>query len=179
MWANSITPGYFRTLGIPLLRGPRLQRARRNPAAPPPGTPDFRVVIVNERFARQYLADGHPIGRRIGFGTNPKRRRQSKSGARPRFQIHGRPRRHPGPGLLPASRELAAERSSTTFEPAGPRRPCSARFGRSCSGSIPPSRSTARARWTHRWPVAQPRADGRDDDSDVGALATLLAVGDS
>jgi ABC-type antimicrobial peptide transport system permease subunit len=29
------------------------------------------VAIVNERFARQYFGDGNPIGRRIGFGTNP------------------------------------------------------------------------------------------------------------
>jgi predicted permease len=71
-WANSITPGYFRTLGIPLLAGRDFSERDEITAAPPPGTPDFRVALVNERFARQYFADGNPIGRRIGFGTNPK-----------------------------------------------------------------------------------------------------------
>jgi ABC-type antimicrobial peptide transport system permease subunit len=31
------------------------------------------VVVVNERFARKYFGDQDPIGRRIGFGSDPNR----------------------------------------------------------------------------------------------------------
>jgi putative ABC transport system permease protein len=60
--ARSVTPGYFRAMGIPLLRG-RLFERRDVEGAP-------RVVIISESMARQYWPDGEdPVGRRITFNS--------------------------------------------------------------------------------------------------------------
>lgn len=61
-----VSPGYFRTLQVPLVRG-REFSAIDSDAAP-------RVVIVNERFARQYFGDVDPLGQRIkpGLSTTEK-----------------------------------------------------------------------------------------------------------
>src|SRR3990172_9594694 len=52
-----MSPGYFRTLGVPLRRG-RLFTEADDPGAP-------RVVIVNEALARRYFGPGNPVGRRL------------------------------------------------------------------------------------------------------------------
>jgi predicted permease len=70
-WANSVSPGYFAAMGIPLLAGRDFSDRDEITAPPPKGMPDFRVAIVNERFARHYFGDGSAIGRRIGFGSDP------------------------------------------------------------------------------------------------------------
>ena len=70
-WANNISPGYFRTMGIPILAGRDFTERDELTVAPPPGSPDFRVAIVNERFARHYFGDANAVGRRIGFGADP------------------------------------------------------------------------------------------------------------
>jgi putative ABC transport system permease protein len=57
---RATTPGYFDTLGIPLVRG-RDFDARDREGAP-------AVVIVNERLARRELGDASPIGRRLRLG---------------------------------------------------------------------------------------------------------------
>lgn len=51
---DSVSPGFFSTLGIPLLRGRRF-RAGDDAHAP-------QVVIVNEVFVRRYLTDCQPLG---------------------------------------------------------------------------------------------------------------------
>ena len=55
-----VTPGYFRTLGIPLVRG-RLLHEADTAEAPP-------VTLVNEAFASKYFPDEDPIGKRITWG---------------------------------------------------------------------------------------------------------------
>jgi len=62
----SATPGYFQTLGIPLLQG-RLLDARDVGDAQP-------VVVVNRRLAERYWPGEDPIGRRIDFAGTPERR---------------------------------------------------------------------------------------------------------
>jgi predicted permease len=54
---NVVSPGYFATLGIPLLRGREFTAADRDSA---PG-----VVIVNETMAARWWPDGSALGRRI------------------------------------------------------------------------------------------------------------------
>ncbi len=61
-WA-AITPGYFVAMKIPLLAG-RFFDGRDRAAAE-------RVAIVNETFARRYLADGPPLGRHVATADLP------------------------------------------------------------------------------------------------------------
>ena len=56
MW-TAVSPDYFRTLGIPLVRGRVFDDRDNAPATP--------VIIVSETFARRAFGDEDPIGRRI------------------------------------------------------------------------------------------------------------------
>jgi putative ABC transport system permease protein len=56
---NSVSPGYFPTLGIPLLAG-RTFTDGDTGAAP-------RVVLVNEEVVARYFAEGGALGKRISF----------------------------------------------------------------------------------------------------------------
>ena len=59
---NRVSPGYFDTVGTPLLRG-RAFDERDRPDAP-------RVAVVSETFAARFFAGADPIGRRIGFANS-------------------------------------------------------------------------------------------------------------
>jgi predicted permease len=59
---NIVAPGFFGTLGIPLLAGRDFDH-RDSLEAP-------KVVIISERMARHFA--GHPIGQRIGSGANAR-----------------------------------------------------------------------------------------------------------
>ena len=59
---NAVTPGYFDTMGIPLLEGRDFDRRDIRK--------DSRVAIVNEHFARHFFGDRSPIGRHLGHGTD-------------------------------------------------------------------------------------------------------------
>ena len=58
---NYVTPGYFRTAGITLLRGRDFTTADVNDR---PG-----VIIVSESFAKHFFGSTDVIGKRIGYGT--------------------------------------------------------------------------------------------------------------
>jgi predicted permease len=57
---NYVAPGFFETLGLPLVAGRDLADSDRL------GAP--QVAIVNEVFARYYFKNENPIGRRFGLG---------------------------------------------------------------------------------------------------------------
>jgi len=61
MTTVSITPNYFRTMHIPLMRG---RDIAETDTAKSPG-----VVVVNEKFVRQYFPNEDPIGRRLEIGN--------------------------------------------------------------------------------------------------------------
>ncbi len=69
---NAISPGYFATLGVPLLEG-------RDFSDRDTGTLQHRgipfpvpnVIIVNEKLAKRYFGNRSPLGRHIGFGNEP------------------------------------------------------------------------------------------------------------
>jgi predicted permease len=69
-YMNSISPGYFATLGVPVLAG---RDFRFNDTATiHHGKFDVpTVAIVNEKFAKAYFADGNAVGRHVGFGSDP------------------------------------------------------------------------------------------------------------
>jgi putative ABC transport system permease protein len=58
-----VTPGYFRTMGIPVLRGRGIEAGDRLGA---PG-----VVVINQTLARQAWPDGDAVGRRLLLGGGP------------------------------------------------------------------------------------------------------------
>jgi predicted permease len=59
-----VTPGYFETLGIPLLRGRSLTRDDRG-AAP-------QVMVINEALAKKYFPNEDPVGRQMAFWGTPR-----------------------------------------------------------------------------------------------------------
>jgi predicted permease len=61
---NAISPGYWQTMGIPLLEG-------RDFDARDEGK-KMTVAIVNRKFATHFFGNQSPIGRHIGFGDGPK-----------------------------------------------------------------------------------------------------------
>ena len=76
-YCNEVSPGYFKTMGIGLVRGREFD-ARDEGAGPeaPKGQNNgygsgFRHVVVNESFARKYFGERDPLGRHVGFGGNP------------------------------------------------------------------------------------------------------------
>jgi len=65
---DSVTPGYFETLRVPLRAG-RTFRATDTADAPP-------VVVINEALARKYFPNENPLGRRlrVDWGADPPMR---------------------------------------------------------------------------------------------------------
>jgi predicted permease len=58
-WVDGISPGYFKTMGIPVLAGRDFDdRDVRSKAS---------VMIVNETFARHYFGNENPVGRHVGL----------------------------------------------------------------------------------------------------------------
>jgi predicted permease len=59
---NEVSPGYFRTLGIPLISGREFTRSDAAGAA--------KVAIVNEAFARKFGLGREAVGKRMSTGGN-------------------------------------------------------------------------------------------------------------
>jgi predicted permease len=69
-WLRNVTPGYFATLGLPLLAGRDFTDDDRGRAEP--------VAIVNEGMARRLFGDGEALNRHVTwadpmFGNQPRR----------------------------------------------------------------------------------------------------------
>jgi putative ABC transport system permease protein len=60
----SVTPNYFKSMGIPLLRGREFTEQDRTGAT--------RVAIINEEMAKRYFPDEDPIGKRIHVTQGPE-----------------------------------------------------------------------------------------------------------
>jgi predicted permease len=56
---NRVSPGYFDTVGTPIVRG-RVFDERDRPGAP-------LVAVVSQAFVRKFFGETDPIGRRVGF----------------------------------------------------------------------------------------------------------------
>jgi predicted permease len=60
---NSITPGYFATMGIAILEGRDFDRRDQKD--------ESKVAIVNQKFARHFFGNKSAVGRHIGRGGAP------------------------------------------------------------------------------------------------------------
>ena len=63
-WYSSVTPDYFRTLGIRLIKG--REPAESDTADSP------KVVFISEMMARRYFSDEDPVGKRLVFGSDKR-----------------------------------------------------------------------------------------------------------
>jgi putative ABC transport system permease protein len=72
-YCNAVSPGYFKTMGIPLLAGRDFddRDVRYEAGDPKAQLPPYKVAIVNDSYAKHYFGDRNPVGRHIGFGTDP------------------------------------------------------------------------------------------------------------
>ncbi|HEV2688700.1 MAG TPA: ABC transporter permease [Bryobacteraceae bacterium] len=61
-WVNHVGPGYFATMGIPLLVGREFTNAD--------GATAPKVAVVNEKFATYFFKNENPIGRRVKIRAN-------------------------------------------------------------------------------------------------------------
>ena len=77
-YMNMIGPGYFATMGIPIVAGRDFRLSddremkRENLSDEPENerwTPT--AVMINEKFARKYFAGRNPVGMHVGFGSDP------------------------------------------------------------------------------------------------------------
>jgi predicted permease len=61
-----VTPGYFQTMGLPLVRG---RDFAPQEIEADPGRYSSKVAIINEAMARRYYGETNPLGRRFGWGN--------------------------------------------------------------------------------------------------------------
>src|SRR5262249_39947841 len=73
VWVNVVSPGWFATLGTPILAGRDVSDQDR------PGSPD--AVLVNETFVRRFLCGQRPVGATI--------RRSASGGKTDVYQVVG------------------------------------------------------------------------------------------
>ena len=67
-----IGPGFFQTIGAPLIAGRDFDERDVRPAGEQPRA--YRTVVVSESFVRRYFRDRNPIGALIGMGNRPDTR---------------------------------------------------------------------------------------------------------
>lgn len=60
---NSVSPGYFATMGTPLLEGRDIE--------PRDLKEDPTVAVVNQKFAKHFFGNQTAVGRHIGYGEGP------------------------------------------------------------------------------------------------------------
>lgn len=64
-----VGPGFFATLGLPVVAGRDFDQRDIRPSGTEPGP--YRTALVNETFARRYFGGRSPVGARIGLGNRP------------------------------------------------------------------------------------------------------------
>ena len=64
---RTVTPGYFRTMRIPIIKGRSVGEQDTDLALP--------VIVINQSFARRFFPEADPIGRRMKFGSSTEQSR--------------------------------------------------------------------------------------------------------
>jgi predicted permease len=76
-YMNSVSPGYFAAMGVPIVEGrdfttqdtARILHGEQTHKDKPNTVPT--VVMINEKFAHKFFGGADPIGRHVGFGSDP------------------------------------------------------------------------------------------------------------
>jgi predicted permease len=70
---NSISPGYFATLGVPIINGRDFTVKDTHNVKHSPDPDDFSptTIMINESFAKKYFAGRNPVGLHVGYGSDP------------------------------------------------------------------------------------------------------------
>jgi len=61
---NFVSPGYFKSMGAPIVQGRDFRPSDQGAKAP-------KVCMINESFAKKYFPEGRAVGHRIGMGSDP------------------------------------------------------------------------------------------------------------
>jgi len=61
---NFVSPGYFKTMGVPIVQGRDFRPSDQGKGAP-------KVCMINEKFAKKYFPGGIAVGHRAGQGSDP------------------------------------------------------------------------------------------------------------
>ena len=107
-YMNQIGANYFATLGVPIIAGrdftPNDTREVKNGPQPEDWTPT--TVMINQEFARRYFPGRNPIGRHLGFGTDPGTHTDMEIiGVVKDIKVHEPARRNPAAGLCSLLRQ--------------------------------------------------------------------------
>ncbi|HVH72208.1 MAG TPA: ABC transporter permease [Candidatus Dormibacteraeota bacterium] len=72
-YMNQISPGYFATLGVPIVAGRDFRLTDDREIKKGPEWYDWTptTVMINEKFAKKFFPGRNPIGMHIGFGSDP------------------------------------------------------------------------------------------------------------
>jgi len=74
-YMNQIGPGYFATLGVPIVAGRDFRltdnRVIKRATATDDDDTTPTTVIINEKFGQKFFAGRNPVGMHLGFGTDP------------------------------------------------------------------------------------------------------------
>ena len=70
---NQISPGYFATLGVPIVAGRDFRMTDDREIKKGPEEDDWTptTVMINEKFAKKFFPGRNPLGLHLGFGTDP------------------------------------------------------------------------------------------------------------
>jgi len=61
---NFVSPGYFKSMDVPILQGRDFRPSDEDIKAP-------KVCMINDKFAKKYFPEGRAVGHRIGMGSDP------------------------------------------------------------------------------------------------------------
>jgi predicted permease len=61
---NFVSPGYFKTMDVPILQGRDFRPSDQGKDAP-------KVCMINDKFAKKFFPEGRAVGHRIGMGGDP------------------------------------------------------------------------------------------------------------